>query len=101
MKNKRKDYDWTNNRTYYNKLRKYYLEVDGNICCSYCKYNGGENSKKEWYGGFEKNSVKYPNWKIVSKNRKQWMKKPKNYKVTTKVIEKTWRDPYTLYEIVW
>ena len=53
MKNKRKDYNWTNNRGYYNKLRKHYLEVDAEIHCSYCKYNRGENRKGNWYGGFK------------------------------------------------
>ncbi len=101
MKNKRSDYDWTNNRKYYNKLRKYYLEVDCDIRCSYCKYNRSENSNRKWYGGFEEDSVKYPTWKIVSKNKKQWMKKPRNYKVTKEVIKRTWREPYTLYEIKW
>lgn len=101
MKNKRTDYNWTNNRTYYNKLRKFYLEVDGEIRCSFCKYNGGENSTKNWYGGFKEDAIKYPNWKLVSKNKKQWMKKPKGYKVTKRVIKRTWREPYILYEVIW
>ena len=99
MKNKRKDYNWTNNRNYYNKLRKYYLEVDGDIRCSYCKYNKGENSNMIGYGGFEED-LKYPNWKMVSKNKKQWMKKPKSYKITETIVNK-WRNPGTFYEIFW
>ena len=100
MKNERNDYDWTNNRNYYNKLRKHYLESVGDIRCSYCKYNRGENSRRKWYGGFEKDTIKYPSWKMISKNKSQWMGKD-GYKVTKKVIERTWRDPYTLYEIFW
>jgi len=94
-------YGWTNNRSVYNKLRKYHLQGVGKIRCAWCGYNKNENSNKHWYGGFEEDSVKYPSWKIVSKNRKQWMDKPKGYKVTKKVIKRSWRDPYTLYEVIW
>jgi len=96
MKNNRKDYNWTNNRTYYNKLRKYYLEVDGEICCSYCKYNRNENNKGKWYGGYNK-KIKIPNWKLISRNKKQWMGKPKNYKI----IPISWVGNYVYYEIKW
>jgi len=64
----------TTSRSEFNRAYKSYLEKIGKIRCSYCPYHGGENSTKKWYGGFEE--IRYPNWKLVSKNRKQWMKKP-------------------------
>jgi hypothetical protein len=73
------DYDWTNNRAYYNKLRKRYLENQIEISCSFCRYNKGENSTNKYYGGRKnkKGSINYPSWKLVSNNKKQWMKKDK------------------------
>lgn len=66
-------------RSEFNRAYKRYLEGKGKIRCSFCKYHRGENDDKKWYGGFkDKNKLKmrYPNWKMVSKNRKQWMKNP-------------------------
>jgi len=66
----------TTNRSEFNRAYKRYLESGiGAIRCSYCPYHRGENRTK-YYGGFIHKSVVHPNWKIVSKNRKQWMKKP-------------------------
>lgn len=96
MKNRKNDYDWTTNRNYYNKLRKHYLESVGEIRCSYCKYNKGENSTQNWYGGFEGELIKYPSWKLVSKNRKQWMEK-EGYKITESL---GWRGQI-VYEVIW
>ena len=71
--------DNTTNRGEFNRAYKGYLEHKKNgIHCSYCKYHRNENKTTKWYGGFindEKEKVRYPNWKLVSKNRKQWMKK--------------------------
>jgi hypothetical protein len=64
----------TDNRTY-NRAIKIYRE-NRVIYCSYCAYHRGENQTSKWYGGYISEHVKYPNWKLVSKNRKQWMKKP-------------------------
>jgi hypothetical protein len=100
MKNKRKDYDNTNNRTYYNKLRKYYLEVDGEIRCSYCKYNKGENNKRKFYGGFDDYYLRFPSWKLTSKNKKQWMFKHKYHITTTTRIGGTLEE-YKIHEITW
>lgn len=71
----------TTNRKVFNRAYKKYLECKGKIICSYCPYHRIENSIWKWYGGYfdeNKNSydIRYPNWKLVSKNRKQWMKKP-------------------------
>ena len=78
-KNEIDDYNWTSNSSVYNKLRKLSLEQLGEIHCGYCPYHKGENNTNKWYGtNFNINSgkkMKYPSWKLVSKNRKQWMKK--------------------------
>ncbi|MDA3780690.1 MAG: hypothetical protein PF487_10795 [Bacteroidales bacterium] len=69
----------TTNRREFNRAYKNYLAHKKNgIHCSYCKYHRGENKTTKWYGGFtddDKEKISYPNWKLVSKNRKQWMKK--------------------------
>ena len=71
----------TANRGEFNRAYKQYLESGiGAIYCSRCPYHRGENRKKH-YGGFTDRNVVYQNWKIVSKNRKQWMKKPLKKKV--------------------
>jgi len=107
MKNKRNDYNWTNNRSYYNKLRKFYLAVDGKISCSFDKYHKGENNTNNWYGGFhddngyyKEKKLKYPNWKLVSKNKKQWMNK--KLKIT-KEVKLNWsgKQTYVMYDINW
>jgi len=71
----------TTNRKVFNRAYKAHLEHRGKIGCSYCRYHRGENDSNKWYGGLideisGKYHIRYPNWKLVSKNRKQWMKKP-------------------------
>jgi hypothetical protein len=95
------EYRITANRYVYNRLRKQRLEKTGEIRCAWCSYNGGENSTKKWYGSkfnIQKfnaqidelmEDVRYPSWKLTSKNAKQWMSKE------TQIIEKkrrTWRS---------
>jgi hypothetical protein len=77
----------TTNRGVFNRTYKIYLEQQGKIHCSFCGYNRGENDKRKWYGGIVYDDMetchgkrkgthtRYPNWKLVSKNSKQWMKK--------------------------
>lgn len=67
--------DTTTNRGEFNRAYKFYLEQKGRIRCSYCKYHRSENSSNNVYWGDDKH-IKYPNWKLVSKHPKQWMKKP-------------------------
>lgn len=68
--------DNTTNRSEFNRAYKSYLEHGKNgIHCSYCKYHRGENRTNKRYGGFIDENMRYPNWKLVSKNSKQWMKK--------------------------
>ncbi len=69
-------YEFTTNRTHYNKLRKKRLADSGEIHCNYCGYNRGENSKIDWYTIHPDGTGKHPSWKLVTKNRKQWMPKP-------------------------
>lgn len=77
----KKEYDSTLNRSVYNKLRKIKLEHTGLLNCSYCPYHKYENYTCKWYGGFidykdmTKRTKRFPNWKLVSKNKKQWMTK--------------------------
>lgn len=70
----------TDNRGEFNRAYKRYLERTGKIKCSYCPYNKIENFKNKHYGGFNNDDLKYPNWKLVSKKRKQWMGKPIKFK---------------------
>ena len=64
----------TTNRGEFNRAYKNLLERKGEISCSYCGYNRGENYKGNHYCG-RGEEIKYPNWKLVSKNPKQWMEK--------------------------
>ena len=72
--------DTTDNRYVYNISRKIYLDKKGEIHCSRCGYHRGENDERKWYGKTlfwrDGKRLRYPNWKLVSKNKKQWMKKP-------------------------
>lgn len=81
----------TTNRGEFNRAYKRYLEHEDLINCDRCRYHKGENYKGKWYGGYETadskgnlippDKVKVPNWKLVTKRRKQWMGKP--LKITT------------------
>jgi len=78
----------TTNRSVYNKLYKKNLEQRGKIRCSWCGYHAGDNSTKKWYGstGFWTNKperMRYPSWKLVTKNKKQWMPKKIQYEEKT------------------
>lgn len=66
----------TTNRSEFNRAYKIYLEQIGKIHCSYCPYHRSENDSRKWYGKSKLSKFRYPNWKLVSKNDKQWMKKP-------------------------
>lgn len=73
--------DKSTNRGEFNRAYKVYLESKAKIYCSRCRYHRGENGNTGgYYGGYERtnghSNFRYPNWKLVSKNRKQWMEKP-------------------------
>ena len=96
---KGKEYKETTNRSVYNKVRKQALEAHGDIRCTWCAYHKNENSSTYWYGGFDSiDNVRIPNWKLVSKNSKQWMDKP--IKISEK-MKTSWRGDYIFYEITW
>jgi hypothetical protein len=77
--------DETTNRGEFNRAYKYYLKNTGKIRYTYCRYNSGENGMRKFYGIDTRINklipTRYPNWKLVSKNRKQWMKKPTKEKI--------------------
>jgi hypothetical protein len=58
----------TDNKTY--KLHRW---VASHICCMGC-INRGRRTYYHVEGFYKK--AKYPSWKLVSKNKKQWGKKP-------------------------
>lgn len=85
----RLEYKTTTSRYVYNRLRKRILEDDGELHCARCRYHDNENRTGKYYGGCVrigyiggdyKNPIEYwsisnPNWKLVSKQKKQWMVK--------------------------
>ena len=62
----------TTNRYVYNRYTKFYHAKYHDLHCEWCQYHKGENYDGNYYFG-----KKRPNWKLVSKNKKQWMKKPR------------------------
>jgi len=83
--------DTTTSRSEFNRAYKGFLEKKGLIHCTYCGYHKSENSDTKWYGGYiyddmetccgKRINTRYPNWKLVSKKPKQWMKKPTQYRI--------------------
>ena len=78
------EYRETTNSYVFNRLHKQY-----HASCDRCKWHGYCSENKAWddyyyrdYSEFPEETSKfgrtpsYPNWKLVSKNKKQWMKKP-------------------------
>lgn len=83
-------YDSTTNRSVFNKLHK---EIHAS--CSWCKWHRRDNAKgKKWYGCVHQYNGKvyqnFPSWKLVSKNKKQWM-----YKST--LNKKQWTSAWGSY----
>jgi hypothetical protein len=76
--------DTTDNRGVYNRARKKFLERAGLIKCSICGYNRGENDNRKYYGNTRiwtsGSRLRKPSWKLISKNKRQWNEKPKDYK---------------------
>lgn len=84
--------DETTNRYEYNRARKI---QSGNW--TWCRYHHGDNLDHKLYGDYGKpkfGKFRHPNWKLVSKNKKQWIKKPIKYKTKINWI-------YKFTEIVW
>lgn len=93
----RKEYENGINRSTYNKLRKKNLAEQCDIRCSYCGWNSGENSSDKWYGSrahkSPKKEIRFPSWKLATKNRKQWQEKPKSYRLEERANRWT-NNPY-------
>lgn len=70
----------TTNSYIFNKLHKKNLESNKEISCCYCRYHRGENDDKKFYGEKYEGDIRYPNWKLYSKNKKQWMFKNLEFK---------------------
>jgi len=90
----------TTNRGEFNRAYKEYLERKGRIHCSRCGYHRGENYTGNSYGGFETNGhtkLTHPNWKLVSKHPKQWMKKPT--RITKSISKRATRWERTYVQI--
>jgi hypothetical protein len=79
-----KEYRETTNSYIFNRLHKEYQ-----ASCSRCKWHGYHSENKRWkdysyrdYSEVPEEKSKfgrtptYPSWKLVSKNKKQWMQKP-------------------------
>jgi len=47
--------------------------------CTYCGYHKNENFEGKYY-----DLDRRPSWKLATKNKKQWMSKPKSYKIVEK-----------------
>ena len=108
MRRLKETLETTANRGEFNRAYKAHLERSGKIHCSYCGYHSNENKTSKWYGGFiyddmetcrgkrKGTNTRFPNWKLVSKNRKQWMKKPIRIK-----YEHGWSNNRTYIDITW
>lgn len=70
-------FELTTHRTTEKRMYKEHADIH----CNYCGYHRGENSDHKYY------TVKRrPSWKLVSKKKKQWMLKPKSYRIVETVI---------------
>lgn len=86
-----KEYNETSNRSVYNKARKFLLEKQGKIYCDRCSYHRGDNDKNHYYAIYEnvpdnrtdRRFNRRPSWKLVCKNKKQWM--TKKYKLKSRI----------------
>ena len=82
MRKSKKIMKETTSRYEYNKARKEFIGG-----CTFCGYHRGCNITHNRYGDFghgKNEKLKLPNWKLVSKNEKQWMDKRLKYKTKNK-----------------
>lgn len=70
----------TTNRGEFNRAYRSHISKKHGLC-DFCRPNRGCNRRK-YYGGFTNENIKYPSWKLSTKNRKQWMNK--SLKITKK-----------------
>ena len=68
------EYRQTTNSSVFKKLHKRF-----HTDCSYCAWHGPYSENDCWKGYTlnpnNRNLSRFPNWKLCSKNKKQWMKK--------------------------
>ena len=83
--------DTTSNPSVYKKARRQIV-----LGCAHCRAHRGCNNHV-WYGlvksakieeEFNLKKIKHPSWKIISKNKKQWMNKPSSFRIIEKYSEK-------------
>lgn len=67
----------TTSRYEFNRAYKQHLERLSKIHCGYCDYHRGENNTNNYYYIKDNDDAKYPNWKLSTSNKKQWMVKEK------------------------
>lgn len=89
----------TSSRSDFNRAYKVHLEKKGRIRCALCRYNKGENSTSVFYR-INSNYFgdKYPNWKLLSRNRKQWMYK--KVRIEEKTINRFYNNSYNYKKIL-
>lgn len=80
----------TSDSKIYKRLRK-----EQTCSCSYCDFHYNENFREKHYSTCKSiEHLNYPSWKLVSKNKKQYMDKK------TEVFEDTKRT-FTYYTVEW
>lgn len=82
MRKSKKIMKETTSRYEYNKARKEFIAG-----CTYCGYHRGCNMTHKLYGDYgsrRNETLRRPNWKLVSKNEKQWMDKGLKYDTKNK-----------------
>ncbi len=72
-------------------------------CCLNCAKRGRRQYYYERYDNTDnKLDAKIPSWKLVSKNRKQWMNKPIKFKPLKKGFQiSSYYTKYISFEITW
>lgn len=67
------------------------------FCCLRC----ARRRSRGWYGSYNTPArpMKIPSWKLASKNRKQWMKKPLKY--SYKTLRRPWAEDWVCCTINW
>lgn len=97
----RKILETTTSRSEFNRAYKAHLANSGEIYCKYCGHHKGENHTNKLY------HIDYPwlnskllnnrpNWKLATKNRKQWMNK--KYKTKTYTYYSRYDNDFISYE---
>lgn len=87
FKGSNKEYKTTTNK----RVFKICHFAQQDMCCLACS----KRRRRKYYRIFEygdKKFVRTPNWKLVSKNRKQWMKKPIKFSKSKIIYNNSFTD---------